>query len=106
MVAAGVGATIVPGCVRSFHQPGLKYIRIEPAPPPMHIVATRPAGEPQPTLAAFLNILRQQLLRIRSKYTSVDSDRGAHLLCRLESSSLSVSDIGRRDICSLSAECA
>jgi DNA-binding transcriptional LysR family regulator len=68
MVAAGVGVTIVPGCVRSFHQPGLKYIRIQPAPPPMHSVATRVAGEPSPTLVAFLNVLRQQLPRIRTQY--------------------------------------
>ena len=77
MVAAGIGVSVAPGCVRSFHQPGVKFIPIQPNPPRMDLVAARPAGEPPPTVAAFLDILRQQLPRIRSKYaypSKADSD--------------------------------
>ncbi len=67
-VAAGIGVSLAPGCVRSFHQPGVTFIPIQPAPPPLALVAARPDGEPPPTVAAFLDMLRQQLPRIRSMY--------------------------------------
>jgi DNA-binding transcriptional LysR family regulator len=68
MVAAGIGVSLAPCCVRSFHQPGVTFIPINPDPPPLDLVAVRPDGEPPPTVAAFLHMLRQQLPRIRSKY--------------------------------------
>jgi len=39
MVAAGIGVSVAPGCVRSFHQPGVKFIPIQPDPPPMPVRA-------------------------------------------------------------------
>ena len=68
MVAAGIGVSVAPGCVRSLHQPGVKFIPIQPDPAPIDLVAARPAGEPPPTVAALLEILQQQLPWIRSKY--------------------------------------
>jgi len=68
MVAAGIGVSLAPRSVRSFYQPGVTLVPIQPDPPPLDLVAARPAGEPPPTVAAFLDMLRQQLPRIRSKY--------------------------------------
>jgi DNA-binding transcriptional LysR family regulator len=68
MVAAGVGVSIVPSCVRSLEQPGVTFIPIQPNPPPIGMVAAYPKGEPSPAVAAFLDMLRQQLPQIRSKY--------------------------------------
>jgi DNA-binding transcriptional LysR family regulator len=59
MVAAGIGVSVAPGCVRSFHQPGVKFIPIQPDPPPMELVVARPVSEPPPTVATFLE--RRQL---------------------------------------------
>ena len=68
IVAAGMGVSLAPSSVRSFYQPGVALIPIEPESPPLDLVALRPAGEPPPTVAAFLDVLRRQLPRIRSKY--------------------------------------
>jgi DNA-binding transcriptional LysR family regulator len=68
MVAAGIGVSLVPSCIRSLQQPGVTFIPIQPNPPPIGLVAARLKGEPSPAVAAFLDILRQQLPRIRSKY--------------------------------------
>ena len=68
MVAAGVGVSLVAGCDSRLNQPGVTFIPIQPDPPPLDLVAARPDGEPPPTVAAFLEILRQQLPQIRSKY--------------------------------------
>lgn len=65
-----VVAVLPPGSVRSFYQPGVTFIPIQPEPPPLDLVGARPAGEPPPTVAAFLDVLRQQLPRIRSKYAA------------------------------------
>ena len=67
-VAAGIGVSLSATCFRSFHQPGVTFIPIRPDPPPLDLVAARPRGEPPPTVAAFLDMLRQQLPQIRSKY--------------------------------------
>jgi DNA-binding transcriptional LysR family regulator len=64
---AGIGVSLAPTCVASFHQPGVTLIPIQPDPPPLEIVAARPKGEPSPAVAAFLEMLRQQLPAIRSK---------------------------------------
>jgi DNA-binding transcriptional LysR family regulator len=68
MVAAGIGVSLAPSSVRAFYQPGVTLIPIQPDPPPLDLVSARPYGEPLPTVAAFLDLLRQQLPRIRSKY--------------------------------------
>jgi DNA-binding transcriptional LysR family regulator len=68
VVAAGIGVSLVPSCVRSFGQPGVTFIPIQPSPPPISLVAARPKVEPSPVLSAFLEMLRQQLPAIRRKY--------------------------------------
>jgi len=77
MVASGIGVSLAPSCVRSFHQPGVAFISIQPAPPSLDLIAARPDGEPPPTVAAFLHMLRQQLPRIRSKYAYRQTPIGA-----------------------------
>lgn len=67
MVAVGMGVSLAPNSVCSVYQPGVTFIPIQPEPPPLDLVAARPAGEPPPSVAAFLDVLRQQLPRIRSK---------------------------------------
>jgi len=76
MVAAGVGVALVPSCVSSFKLPGVRFIPLRPAPPPIDLVAARPVGEPQPTVAAFLDLLRQKLPAIRSRYENRNFDMG------------------------------
>jgi DNA-binding transcriptional LysR family regulator len=77
-VAARIGVSLAASCFRNFHQPGVTFIPIQPDPPPLDLVAVRPKGESPPTLAAFLDMLRQQLPRIQSKYADRrrGSDRG------------------------------
>ncbi len=67
-VVTGIGVSLAPTCVASFHQPGVTLIPIQPDPPPLEIVAARPDTELPPPVAAFLDMLRRQLPRIRSKY--------------------------------------
>jgi DNA-binding transcriptional LysR family regulator len=67
-VAAGMGVSLSASCFRSFHQPGVTFIPIQPDPPSLDLIAARPKAAPPPTVAAFLDMLRQQLPQIRSKY--------------------------------------
>ena len=67
-VAAGIGVSLSATCFRSFGQPGVIFVPIQPDPPPLNLIAARPKGEPPPTVAAFLDMLRQQLPQIRSRY--------------------------------------
>jgi DNA-binding transcriptional LysR family regulator len=73
MVAAGIGVSLAPSSVRSVYQPGVTFIPIQPEPPPLDLVGVRPAGEPLPTVAAFIDVLRQLRPRIRSKYARYHS---------------------------------
>jgi hypothetical protein len=68
MVAAGIGVSLVPSCIRSLDQSNVAFIPIQPNPPPIGLVAARPKGQPSPAVGAFLDMLRQNLPRIRSKY--------------------------------------
>jgi DNA-binding transcriptional LysR family regulator len=68
VVAAGIGVSLVPSCVRSFGQGGVTFIPIEPSPPPISLVAARLKVESSPVVSAFLEMLRQQLPAIRTKY--------------------------------------
>jgi len=68
MIAAGIGVSVTPSYIRRFNPPGVTLVPIHPEPPPIDLVVARPLGEPPPTVAAFLDILRQQLPRIRRQY--------------------------------------
>jgi len=68
VVASGIGVSLVPSCVRSFGQPGVTFIPIQPNQHQVSLVAARPKVEPSPVLSAFLQTLRQQLPAIRRKY--------------------------------------
>jgi len=68
MIAAGIGVSLTPSYIRRFNPPGVTLVPIHPEPPPIDLVAARPLGEPSPTVAAFLDMLRQQLPRIRRQY--------------------------------------
>jgi DNA-binding transcriptional LysR family regulator len=60
MVAAGIGVSLAPSCIRGLHPPGVTFVPIHPDPPPLELVAARLEGEPPPAVAAFLNMLREQ----------------------------------------------
>lgn len=68
MIAAGIGVSLTPSYIRRFNPPGVTFVPIHPEPPPIDLVVARPLGEPPPTVAAFLDMLRQQLPRIRRQY--------------------------------------
>jgi DNA-binding transcriptional LysR family regulator len=66
-VAAGIGVALVPGCVRSFCQPGVTILRVRPVSPVIDLVLTRPKGEPSPTVSAWLELVRERLPAIRQQ---------------------------------------
>ena len=66
-VAAGIGAALVPGCVRSFRQPGVTILTLRPAAPVIDFVLTRPKGDPSPTVSAWLELVRERLPVIRQQ---------------------------------------
>jgi DNA-binding transcriptional LysR family regulator len=66
-VAAGVGISLVPGCVRNFRQPGVVFIPVRPASPPIDLILARPRGEPSPTVAAWIELLHERIPRIRKQ---------------------------------------
>ena len=66
-VAAGIGVAIVPGCVRSFCQPGVTFLPLRPLSPAIDLVLARPQGEPSPSVSAWLELLREQLSNIRTE---------------------------------------
>ena len=68
MIAAGIGVSLTPSYIRRFNPPGVTFVPIHPEPPPIDLVAARPLGQPPPTVAAFLDMLRKQLPRIRRQY--------------------------------------
>jgi DNA-binding transcriptional LysR family regulator len=67
MVAAGIGVSLAPSCISRFYQHRLAFIPIQPDPPRLDLVAARPDGDPPPTVAAFLDMLRQHLPQIQRK---------------------------------------
>ncbi len=66
-VAAGIGVSLVPGCVRSFRQPGVVFLPVRPGSPPIDLVLVRPRGEVSPTVSAWLELMRQGLPQIRQQ---------------------------------------
>jgi DNA-binding transcriptional LysR family regulator len=68
LVAAGMGVSLTPSYIRRFNPPGVTFVPLQPDPPPIDLVAARPKGEPPPTVAAFIDMLREQIPRIRRQY--------------------------------------
>jgi DNA-binding transcriptional LysR family regulator len=66
-VAASIGVALVPGCVRSFRQPGVAFLPVRPTSPPIHLVLARPKGEMSPTVSAWLELVREHLSAIRQQ---------------------------------------
>ena len=66
-VAAGIGVALVPGCVRSFGQPGVVFLPVRPASPAIELVLARPKGEMSPTVSAWLELMREHLPAIRQQ---------------------------------------
>jgi DNA-binding transcriptional LysR family regulator len=64
-VASGVGVSLVPGCTRTFRQPGVVIVPLRPAPDALPLVTLRRKGELLPTVAAFTSLLRARLPEIR-----------------------------------------
>jgi len=69
-VAAGIGVSFAPSCIRSLQQPGVAFIPIEPNPPPLELVAARLKGEPPPAVATFLDMLRDQIEGISTRLST------------------------------------
>ncbi len=64
-VAAGIGVAIVPGCLRRSRQSGVRILPVSPASPTIDLVLARPKGESPPTVAAWLELLRERLPAVR-----------------------------------------
>jgi Transcriptional regulator len=72
MVAAGIGVSLAPSCISRFYHHRLAFIPIQPDPPRLDLVAARPDGDPPPTVAAFLDMLRNTFLRSRGNAFTAD----------------------------------
>jgi DNA-binding transcriptional LysR family regulator len=66
-VAAGIGVAMVPGCVRSYRQPGVTILPVRPVSPVIDFVQIRPKGESSPTVSAWLELVRERLPAIRQQ---------------------------------------
>lgn len=66
-VAAGQGVSVVPGCVRHYRQPGVVFLPLRPASPPIELVLAHAKGEMSPTVAAWVGHLRKELPAIRKQ---------------------------------------
>jgi DNA-binding transcriptional LysR family regulator len=66
-VAASIGVALVPGCVRSFSQPGVVFLPVRPVSPAIDLVLARPKGEISPTVSAWLELVRERLPAIRQQ---------------------------------------
>jgi DNA-binding transcriptional LysR family regulator len=66
-VAAGIGVALVPGCVRNLGQSGVSFVPLRPASPPIDLVVMRPKGEVLPTVAAWMELVRERTPKIRAQ---------------------------------------
>ena len=66
-VAAGIGVALVPGCVRNLGQAGVVFVPVRPVSPPIDLVLMRPKGESLPTVAAWMELVRERLAEIRER---------------------------------------
>jgi len=69
-VASGIGVALVPGCVRSLRQRGVTILPVLPASPVIDLVLARPKGEPSPTVAAWLELVRSRIPSIQKEMES------------------------------------
>jgi DNA-binding transcriptional LysR family regulator len=61
LVAAGIGVSLVPASVKDLRRSGVEYREIAPPAPRTRLVALRRAGEPQPVVLRFLEVVREVL---------------------------------------------
>ena len=66
-VAASFGLALVPGCVRSFRQPGVSILPVRPVSPYIDLVLIRPQSEPSPTVSTWLELVRESPPAIRQQ---------------------------------------
>jgi len=64
-VAAGVGVSLVPGCVQSLGQKGVVFRTITPGSQAIHLIMVRKRGDGSPTVAAWTELVREHLPDIR-----------------------------------------
>ncbi len=62
----GVGVSLMPGCVRSFRQPGAVFLPLRPVSPAIDLMLVRPREKPSPTANAFVDLVRPRLPQIRA----------------------------------------
>lgn len=66
-VAAGVGVSLMPGCVRVFAQRGAEFRPVRPASPSIDLMLVRPKGGLAPVAEAFAELVRRQVPTIRTQ---------------------------------------
>ena len=67
-VAAGLGVSLVPGCIRCYRQTGVVFRPVIPRPPGLDLVLARPKAHRNPALDAWLELVRSEFPNIRSQY--------------------------------------
>jgi DNA-binding transcriptional LysR family regulator len=67
LVAAGIGVSLVPASVKELRHRGVDYRDLSAPAPRARLVALRPAGEPQPVVLRFLEVVREVLGEARRR---------------------------------------
>ena len=67
LVESGLGVSLIPRCVRSLNRPHVTIRPIVPKSAPIPLCAHWRKSDENPVLAAFLDILRAAIPRIRSQ---------------------------------------
>lgn len=66
-VAAGIGISLVPGCVCDVRPPGVVFRPVHPASPPIDLVMATRKGDSSPTVSAWRDLVHEHLPKIRAK---------------------------------------
>lgn len=66
-VAAGVGVSFMPGCLRVYRQKGVVFVPFRPAPPAIDLMMVHAKGGLSPTVAAWVALVKSRRGAIRTQ---------------------------------------
>lgn len=70
-VAAGMGVSLVPGCIRCYRQAGVEFRPIRPRPPALELVMAHLKDHRSPVLEAWVQQVRTEFPQIRRTFESL-----------------------------------
>jgi DNA-binding transcriptional LysR family regulator len=82
-VAAGLGISFVPGCIRSYRQSGVVFLPFTPRPPVFELVIARLKENRSPVVEAWLEMVRGEFPAIRGIFESFEGEPGCSKSRRL-----------------------